>query len=157
MGVKFSKVLPLVVMQIVPPEQDKTPITKFQQKLLDKLGSNGYPFVFKFPDAAPSSVVLLSGDPNDNSKPLGVEYRVRAYVAESADDVGQKRSTVSLAVKKVRVKLATPFAPARNVGRLPKKFNSRSCNSPRSNDWNGFRARWRPKASHFRKVASIWR
>lgn len=101
MGVKFSKVLPLQVAQIVPPEQEKTQITKLQQRLLDKLGGSAYPFLFKFPTNSPSSVVILSGEPNDKSKPLGVEYRVRTYVGDSLDDPGHKRSTVSLAIKKV--------------------------------------------------------
>lgn len=101
MGVKFSKVIPLAEAQVVPPEQEKTQITRLQQRLLDKLGGNAYPFQFKFPPTAPSSVILLSGDPSDKSKPLGVEYRVRTFVGESTDDPGHKRSTVSLAVKKV--------------------------------------------------------
>ncbi len=101
MGVKFSKIIPLGQAQIVPPEQEKIQITKLQQRLLDKLGGSAYPFCFKFPATAPSSVVLQSGDPNDKGKPLGVEYRVRTFVAENPDDVSHKRSTVSLAVKKV--------------------------------------------------------
>lgn len=102
MGVKFSKVLPLASAQIVPPEQEKMQITKLQQRLLDKLGGSAYPFYFKFPPAAPSSVVLQSGEESDKSKPLGVEYRIRTFVGESLDDPGHKRSTVSLTIKKVR-------------------------------------------------------
>lgn len=103
MGVKFSRVIPLACAQIVPPEQEKTQITKLQQRLLDKLGGNAYPFFFRFPASAPASVVIQSGEANDKSKPLGVEYRVRTFVGESPDDVGHKRSTVSLAIKKVGV------------------------------------------------------
>lgn len=105
MGVKFSKIIPIAMAQIIPPEQEKMQITKLQQRLLDKLGGNAYPFHFKFPSTAPASVVIQSGDPNDKSKPLGVEYRVRTFVGENPEDVIHKRSTVSLAIKKVNVKL----------------------------------------------------
>lgn len=115
MGVKFSKVIPLAWGQVVPPEQDKVQITKLQQRLMDKLGGNAYPFYFKFPSTAPSSVVIQSGDEADKSKPLGVEYRVRTFVGESIDDPGRKRSSVSLAIKKVSLKLNFVFYCASSV------------------------------------------
>lgn len=153
MGVKFSKVMPLQVSQIVPPEQEKTQVTKLQQRLLDKLGGVAYPFMFKFPVNAPSSVVVQSGEATDNSKPLGVEYRVRAIVAESPDDPGHKRSTVSLAIKKVRQLRAYV-----NCVVLPCPLNlqliiMRSCNTRPLNGWTDYPALWLRKASHSRKVA----
>lgn len=137
MGVKFSKVMPLQQAQIVPPEQEKTQITKLQQRLLDKLGGTAYPFLFKFPPTAPASVIIQSGEPNDKSKPLGVEYRVRTYVGESPDDPGHKRSTVSLAIKKV-----SPFFPFERPSTDHLTIIiSFSCNSLQSYVWTDSRAR----------------
>lgn len=162
MGIKFSKVIPLAVAQVVPPEQEKTQITKLQQRLLDKLGGNAYPFYFKFPSTAPSSVVLLSGDPSDKSKPLGVEYRVRAFVGESADDPGHKRSTVSLAVKKVSHDCCQA-AKLYLINIMKPTFYgfsfifSYSCNSHQSNVWIVFLVQRLQKVLHFLKAESRWK
>lgn len=69
MGLKFSKEMVLASGQIVPPEH-KQEITQIQTKLLKKLGENAYPFTFKFPEMAPSSVTLQPGE-DDQGKPLG--------------------------------------------------------------------------------------
>lgn len=37
----------------------------------------------------------------DQGKPMGVEYCVRTYVAEQEDQKSHKRSSVTLAIKKV--------------------------------------------------------
>jgi len=102
MGVKFSKEMTLAKEQIVPTPDEKKDLTPVQEKLIKKLGPNAYPFTFYFPPAAPSSVTLQPGD-DDTGKPLGVEYSIRAYVADHADDRGHKRSSVTLAIKKVYV------------------------------------------------------
>lgn len=156
MGVKFSKIIPLHVAQIVPPEQEKTQITKLQQRLLDKLGGSAYPFLFKFPSSAPSSVVILSGEANDKSKPLGVEYRVRAFVAESAEDAGHKRSTASLAIKKVSLRLPIElesFIPIRNQVR----FFRFSCNTRLLFVWIDYPVHWHRKVSPSLKAESPWK
>jgi hypothetical protein len=67
---------------------------------MKKLGSNAYPFTFTFPPNSPCSVTLQPGD-DDTAKPLGVEYNVKTYVADSPDDKSHKRSSVSLTIKKV--------------------------------------------------------
>lgn len=38
----------------------------------------------------------------DQGKPMGVDYCVRTYVGDNEDDKGHKRSSVTLAIKKVR-------------------------------------------------------
>jgi hypothetical protein len=68
---------------------------------MKKLGPTAYPFTFKFPPNAPSSVTIQSGD-EDSSKPLGVFYDVKTYVAENEEQDSHKRSSVSLTIKKVR-------------------------------------------------------
>jgi hypothetical protein len=67
---------------------------------MKKLGPTAYPFTFKFPPNAPSSVTLQSGE-EDTSKPLGVFYDIRTYVAENEQQESHKRSSVTLAIKKV--------------------------------------------------------
>ena len=68
---------------------------------MKKLGPNAYPFTFKFPPNAPSSVTLQSGE-EDTEKPLGVMYTVKTYVAENPEEESHRRSSVALTIKKVR-------------------------------------------------------
>jgi len=68
---------------------------------MKKLGPTAYPFILKFPPNAPNSVTIQSGD-DDTSKPLGVLYNVKTYVAENEEQDSHKRSSVSLIIKKVR-------------------------------------------------------
>lgn len=68
-------------------------------RLIKKLGPNAYPFTFKLPPNAPCSVTLQAGD--DTEKPLGVEYNVKTFVADNPEEKGHKRSSISLAIKKV--------------------------------------------------------
>ncbi|XP_034235558.1 arrestin homolog [Thrips palmi] len=120
MGVKFSKEIILAREQIVPPahHEDKQDLTAVQDKLLKKLGPNAYPFTFKFPPASPCSVTLQPGE-DETSKPLGVEYVVKTFVADGADDRGHKRSSVALAIKKLQ------YAPPSRGRRLPSSLVSK--------------------------------
>ncbi|XP_023245542.1 arrestin homolog isoform X2 [Copidosoma floridanum] len=118
MGVKFSKELVLSREQIVPSKREKQDYTPIQERLLRKLGSNAYPFLFTFPANSPSSVTLQPGD-DDQGKPLGVEYTVKIYVAESEDDKGHKRSSLALAIKKLQ------YAPPSRGRRLPSSLVSK--------------------------------
>lgn len=85
MGVKFSKELVLCRDQIIPPRKEKQETTSTQDRLLKRLGSNAYGFVFQFPQTAPCSVTLQPGD-DDQGKPLGVEYIVRIFVGDNEED-----------------------------------------------------------------------
>lgn len=118
MGVKFSKEMTLVKEQIAPLESKKGELTPIQDKLIKKLGPNAFPFTFTFPNASPCSVTLQPGE-EDEGKPLGVEYSVRAFVAENAEDKGHKRSSVALAVKKIQ------YAPPSRGRRLPSSLVSK--------------------------------
>ncbi|CAH0551071.1 unnamed protein product [Brassicogethes aeneus] len=122
MGVKFSKEMIVASEQVVPKRKDmenQDALTPIQEKLIKKMGSNAFPFTFRFPDMSPCSVTLQPGE-DDQGKPLGVEYQVRCYVGANEDDKGHKRSTVSLAIKKLQ------FAPSDNVGnRLPSSLVSK--------------------------------
>lgn len=117
MGLKFSKEMVIATGQVVPPDH-KPEITSIQTKLLKKLGDNAYPFTFKFPEMAPSSVTLQPGD-DDQGKPLGIEYTIKAYVGDSEEDKGHKRSTVNLVIKKLQ------YAPQMQTRRLPSSLVSK--------------------------------
>jgi len=103
MGVKFSKEMIIDQDQIVPNKNnEKVELTPVQEKLSKKMGPNAYPFTLNFPDMAPSSVTLQPGD-DDQGKPLGVEYYVKIFVGANEDDRSHKRSTVTLAIKKLQI------------------------------------------------------
>lgn len=102
MGIKFSKEYTLHKAQVTPPLKEKRTLSKVQEKLINKLGSDACAFTFQFPDTSPSSVTVQSGEEQPVSKPLGVEYRIRTYVAETVDEQPRKRSMVNLVIKKVR-------------------------------------------------------
>ncbi|XP_012056464.1 PREDICTED: arrestin homolog [Atta cephalotes] len=112
MGIKFSKELVLCRDQIIPVKKEKQETTSIQDRLLKRLGSNAYPFMFHFPQTAPCSVTLQPGD-DDQGKPLGVEYAVKIFVGDNEEDKGHKRSSVSLAIKKLQ------YAPSIRGRRLP--------------------------------------
>lgn len=118
MGVKFSKELSLQREQIVPMINQKMEMTPMQERLVKKLGENAYPFTFQFPNVSPSSVTLQAGE-EDDGKPLGVEYTIKAYVGKNEDDKAHKRSQVSLTIKKLQ------YAPASRGRRLPSSLVSK--------------------------------
>lgn len=118
MGVKFSKELILCREQIVPMTNPNMEMTPMQEKLVRKLGSNAHPFTFHFPPNSPSSVTLQQ-EGDDNGKPLGVEYTIRAFVGDSEDDRQHKRSMVSLVIKKLQ------YAPLNRGQRLPSSLVSK--------------------------------
>ncbi|KAH9286325.1 putative beta-arrestin [Echinococcus granulosus] len=72
---------------------DLKPLTRLQERLIKKLGSSAYPFYFELPFATPASVTLQPG-PSDSGKPCGVDYELRAYIAEECDEKPQSRSRV---------------------------------------------------------------
>ncbi|KAG6453492.1 hypothetical protein O3G_MSEX008184 [Manduca sexta] len=118
MGVKFSKEMVIGQDQVVPMVNAKMELTPVQEKLLKKLGPNAYPFTFSFPEMAPSSVTLQPAE-EDQGKPMGVEYCVRTYVAEQEDQKSHKRSSVTLAIKKLQ------HAPISRGRRLPSSLVSK--------------------------------
>lgn len=118
MGVKFSKELSLQREQIVPLINHKMEMTPMQERLVKKLGENAYPFTFQFPNVSPSSVTLQAGE-EDDGKPLGVDYTMKAYVGQNEEDKAHKRSQVSLTIKKLQ------YAPASRGRRLPSSLVSK--------------------------------
>lgn len=87
------------------PEKKESKISKMQERLLKKLGPNAFPFTFTIPPSAPGSIQLQQGK-SDEGEPCGVQYFVKIFTGESESDRSHRRSSVSLAIRKVQ------FAPA---------------------------------------------
>ncbi|XP_014258491.1 beta-arrestin-1 isoform X2 [Cimex lectularius] len=113
LGLTFRKDLYLAAEQIYPPieQRQKHPITRLQERLMKKLGPNAYPFYFELPPHCPASVTLQPA-PGDTGKPCGVDYELKAFVAENQDDKPHKRNSVRLAIRKIM------YAPC-NQGEQP--------------------------------------
>lgn len=106
MGLNFQKELYLASEMIYPQAEKKEPKTsKMQERLLKKLGPNAFPFTFTIPPSAPASIQLQPGK-NDEGEPCGVQYFVKIFTGESESDRSHRRSSVSLAIRKVQ------YAPA---------------------------------------------
>lgn len=103
LGLTFRKDLYLASAQIFPPEDgdnSKKPLTRLQERLMKKLGSNAYPFFFELPPHCPASVTLQPA-PGDTGKPCGIDYEMKAYVGDTVEDKPHKRNSVRLAIRKV--------------------------------------------------------
>lgn len=69
---------------------------------MKKLGAQAHAFSFSLPTTAPASIVLQEGGRENDAIPLvGVEYDFMTFVGENADDRSHKRSSVSMAIRKV--------------------------------------------------------
>jgi len=104
LGLTFRKDLYLASSQIFPTLEDaevnKRPLTRLQERLIKKLGSNAFPFFFELPPHCPASVTLQPA-PGDTGKPCGIDYEMKAYVGDTVDDKPHKRNSVRLAIRKV--------------------------------------------------------
>lgn len=111
MGLKFVKELVLINEQVVPPRGSRDNNGKkhspLQDRLLQKLGPQAHAFSFQLPTSAPTSIVLQDGDDSSSNAPaVGVEYDFHTYVGENAEDRSHKRSSVSMAIRKVNFKIS---------------------------------------------------
>ncbi|XP_061385714.1 beta-arrestin-1 isoform X1 [Danaus plexippus] len=101
LGLTFRKDLYLAAEQIYPPTSSpKRPLTRLQERLVRKLGPAAHPFYFELPPHCPASVTLQPA-PGDTGKPCGVDYELKAFVADSQDDKPHKRNSVRLAIRKI--------------------------------------------------------
>ncbi|XP_053609357.1 beta-arrestin-1 isoform X7 [Plodia interpunctella] len=105
LGLTFRKDLYLAAEQIYPPmSTTKRPLTRLQERLVRKLGPAAHPFYFELPPHCPASVTLQPA-PGDTGKPCGVDYELKAFVADTQDDKPHKRSdnrnSVRLAIRKI--------------------------------------------------------
>ncbi|XP_076260880.1 beta-arrestin protein kurtz isoform X2 [Rhynchophorus ferrugineus] len=103
LGLTFRKDLYLASEQIYPQDEatpNTRPLTRLQERLIKKLGSNAFPFYFELPPHCPASVTLQPA-PGDTGKPCGVDYELKAFVGDSQDDKPHKRNSVRLAIRKI--------------------------------------------------------
>ncbi|XP_029106309.1 beta-arrestin-1 isoform X2 [Scleropages formosus] len=82
LGLTFRKDLFVANVQAFPPvpEEKKTP-TRLQERLIKKLGEHAYPFTFEA---------------------CGVDFEVKAFCAENAEEKIHKRNSVRLIIRKVQ-------------------------------------------------------
>ncbi|XP_047490816.1 arrestin homolog [Penaeus chinensis] len=100
MGLSFSKEMQLICQQVYPSLMPVEP-NDMQQRLMSKTGGNAHPFMVQLPEEAPVSVQLSSGS-EQTTKPLGVIYELQVYVARDNVEIPHRRSSVTLAVRKVQ-------------------------------------------------------
>jgi len=109
-GLSFRRDIWIHRVQVYPPTNDSSTKSPMQESLMKKVGEQGYPFSFQMPTNLPCSVSLQPG-PNDAGKACGVDFEVKAYIANEAnnvDEVIEKKDTCRLMIRKIQ------FAPANN-------------------------------------------
>ncbi|XP_063059207.1 arrestin-C-like [Engraulis encrasicolus] len=106
-GLSFRKDIWFQQVQLYPPADHKPAKTAMHEALMTKAGEQGIPFTFQIPTNLPCSVTLQPGD-EDKSKACGVDYEVKGYVADAADNPDEKiekKDTCRLIIRKIQ------FAP----------------------------------------------
>lgn len=108
-GLSFRRDIWMKRVQVYPPVETpaKTPM---MESLLKKVGDQGHPFSFQMPTDLPCSVSLQPG-PGDSGKACGVDFEVKAYLAnapDNGDEVIEKKDTCRLMIRKIQ------FAPTNN-------------------------------------------
>uniref|UniRef100_A0AAR2KDY7 Arrestin-C n=1 Tax=Pygocentrus nattereri TaxID=42514 RepID=A0AAR2KDY7_PYGNA len=107
-GLSFRKDIWIKHIQIYPPAAGEKPTnTPMQDALMKKAGEEGHPFTFVMPTNLPCSVTLQPA-PGDTGKPCGVDYELKAYIANEADNPDEKiskKDTCRLIIRKIQ------FAP----------------------------------------------
>ncbi|XP_077578691.1 beta-arrestin-1-like [Stigmatopora nigra] len=108
LGLTFRKDLFVANAQVFPPTEPAPspppppPLTRLQERLIKKLGERAYPFTFQIPLNLPCSVTLQPG-PEDTGKACGVDFEVKAFCGDSADEKIHKRNSVRLVIRKVQL------------------------------------------------------
>uniref|UniRef100_A0A7N9B1K0 Beta-arrestin-1 n=1 Tax=Mastacembelus armatus TaxID=205130 RepID=A0A7N9B1K0_9TELE len=102
LGLTLRKDLFVANIQAFPPlPEEKKRLTRLQERLIKKLGEHAYPFTFEIPLNLPCSVTLQPG-PEDTGKACGVDFEVKAFCAENAEEKIHKRNSVRLVIRKVQ-------------------------------------------------------
>ncbi|XP_069027673.1 arrestin 3b, retinal (X-arrestin) [Embiotoca jacksoni] len=108
-GLSFRRDIWIQRVQVYPPSDANLSKSPMQEALLTKVGEQGCPFFFQMPTNLPCSVALQPG-PNDAGKACGVDFEIKAYIAnkpDSADEI-EKKDTCRLMIRKIQ------FAPSSN-------------------------------------------
>ncbi|XP_053736465.1 beta-arrestin-1-like isoform X2 [Synchiropus splendidus] len=102
LGLTFRKELFVSSAQVFPPPSGPRPTaTRLQERLLRKLGQQAQPFTCQMPLNLPCSVTLQPG-PEDTAKACGVDFEVKAFCGQSAEEKIHKRNSVRLLIRKVQ-------------------------------------------------------
>eukprot|EP00116_Pleurobrachia_bachei_P015555 sb/3475817/ len=105
-------VLSTDAMQVYPIRGAPFCTTKIQEKLLKKLGTEkAFPFTFELPAGIPSSVTLQPVKNDQSSKPCGVEYCLRTYVAKDMHETPNRKALGS-------------FSAHHNLEDLPSRYRT---------------------------------
>ncbi|XP_037125415.1 arrestin 3a, retinal (X-arrestin) [Syngnathus acus] len=114
MGLCFRKDIWIHIEQL-SPDDHKPALSEMHETLLKKAGNDARPFSFEIPTNLPCSVSLQPG-PDDKGKACGVDFEVKAFLANdkcNPDEKIEKKDTARLIVRKIQ------FAPS-EVGAGPK-------------------------------------
>uniref|UniRef100_A0A669EJ28 Arrestin-C n=1 Tax=Oreochromis niloticus TaxID=8128 RepID=A0A669EJ28_ORENI len=109
-GLSFRRDIWLHRVQVYPPTGGSEAKSPMMESLLKKVGEQGHAFSFQMPPNLPCSVSLQPG-PNDSGKACGVDFEIKAYIAnapDNPDEVIEKKDTCRLMIRKIQ------FAPANN-------------------------------------------
>ncbi|XP_072251578.1 arrestin 3b, retinal (X-arrestin) isoform X2 [Leuresthes tenuis] len=109
-GLSFRRDIWIQRVQVYPVTNGNAAKSPMQECLMRKVGEQGCPFSFQMPTNLPCSVALQPA-PNDSGKACGVDFEVKAYIANAADngdEVIEKKDTCRLIIRKIQ------FAPANN-------------------------------------------
>ncbi|XP_017329654.1 arrestin 3b, retinal (X-arrestin) isoform X3 [Ictalurus punctatus] len=107
-SLSFRKDIWMHHVQIYPPPAEDKPVTTPMQDVLMKKAEEGaHPFTFNIPANLPCSVTFLPAA-WDKGKVCGVDFKIKAYIANEADDPDEKidkKDTCQLIIRKIQ------FAP----------------------------------------------
>uniref|UniRef100_A0A3Q2XIX5 Beta-arrestin-1 n=1 Tax=Hippocampus comes TaxID=109280 RepID=A0A3Q2XIX5_HIPCM len=106
LGLTFRKDLFVANAQVFPPVGEaESDVTRLQERLMKKLGEHAYPFTFQMPLNLPCSVTLQPGPEDTGKVACGVDFEVKVFCADNAEEKIRKRNSVRLVIRKVQ------FAP----------------------------------------------
>lgn len=110
MGLSFRRDIWIQRVQVYPPTGGSVTKSPMMESLLKKVGEQGHAFSFQMPPNLPCSVSLHPG-PRDSGKACGVDFEIKAYIAnapDNPDEVIEKKDTCRLMIRKIQ------FAPSTN-------------------------------------------
>ncbi|XP_070819067.1 arrestin 3b, retinal (X-arrestin) [Chaetodon trifascialis] len=110
MGLSFRRDIWIQRVQVYPPTGGSPPSSPMLEFLMKKVGDQGHAFSFQMPTDLPCSVSLQPG-PGDSGKACGVDFEVKGYIANAANNVDEnieKKDTCRLMIRKIQ------FAPVNN-------------------------------------------
>ncbi|KAM4555432.1 arrestin 3b, retinal (X-arrestin) [Odontesthes bonariensis] len=103
-GLSFRRDIWIQRVQVYPATNETVPKSPMLDCLMKKVGEQGCPFSFQMPTNLPCSVALQPA-PNDSGKACGVDFEVKAYIANApndGDEVIEKKDTCRLIIRKIQ-------------------------------------------------------